>query len=69
MAAEGETAGMVDMKAQGRGKSLAVLGGSAKFMTQQVTAKKSINFYMNSAKGFFTGVVDTEGKKREPATA
>mmetsp|Transcript_47252 Transcript_47252/g.98532 ORF Transcript_47252/g.98532 Transcript_47252/m.98532 type:complete len:108 (+) Transcript_47252:80-403(+) len=45
MAAEGETAGMVDMK---------------------VTAKKSINFYMNSAKAFFTGVVDTEGKKREP---
>ncbi|CAE7681834.1 unnamed protein product [Symbiodinium sp. CCMP2592] len=32
----------------------------------KVTAKKSINFYMNSAKAFFTGVVDTEGKKREP---
>ncbi|CAK9047337.1 unnamed protein product [Durusdinium trenchii] len=32
----------------------------------KVTAKKSINFYMNSAKAFFTGVVDKEGKNREP---
>eukprot|EP00435_Cladocopium_sp_Y103_P044892 s3262_g12.t1 len=32
----------------------------------KVTAKKSINFYMNSAKAFFTGVVDKEGKTREP---
>ena len=61
---------MVDMKAQGRGTSLAAWGVVVrKFMTYQVTAKKSINFYMNSAKAFFTGVVDTEGKKREPATA
>ena len=34
--------------------------------SSQVTAKKSINFYMNSAKAFFTGVVDKEGKTREP---
>eukprot|EP00931_Biecheleriopsis_adriatica_P051208 TRINITY_DN2967_c0_g1_i2.p1 TRINITY_DN2967_c0_g1~~TRINITY_DN2967_c0_g1_i2.p1 ORF type:complete len:104 (+),score=22.51 TRINITY_DN2967_c0_g1_i2:74-385(+) len=31
----------------------------------KVTAKKSVNFYMNSAKAFFTGVVDKEGKKRD----
>eukprot|EP00440_Ansanella_granifera_P015494 gb/GFBE01016841.1/.p1 GENE.gb/GFBE01016841.1/~~gb/GFBE01016841.1/.p1 ORF type:complete len:107 (+),score=33.79 gb/GFBE01016841.1/:1-321(+) len=32
----------------------------------KVTAKKSINFYMNSAKAFFTGIVDKEGKTRDP---
>ena len=69
MADEAETTpGMVDMKA---GFSLnkpseAACKHAIAPAFVQVTAKKSINFYMNSAKAFFTGVVDKEGKKRDP---
>ena len=34
-----------------------------------MTAKKSINFYKNSAKAFFQGVVEEKGVKREPVLA
>jgi len=32
----------------------------------KVTQKKSIGFYVNAAKSFFTGVTDKDGNKKEP---